>query len=111
MTFKDLIINKAAEEESNIQKYVDDIKTNIERFATKHHYTIRLIKPASGRTLTMGGGNTNSIDLFIPSTQTPEDYRQLFVNAFKQLGFTDEDIKFNESETEYYNSYDIILYW
>jgi hypothetical protein len=107
MTFKEQLTVKA--EERNIEKDVEYIKNKMETFYFKREFTISLIK-AHGN-LAIGGANSNRTSLFVPIGISPEEYLKLFVEAFKNLGFTSDDIITTYADNEYFESYDIILKW
>ena len=51
------------------------------------------------------------MDIFLTKNDDFEYYSDLFVAAFKALGFTDSDIKFSTENDEAYDSYTITLTW
>jgi hypothetical protein len=81
----------------------------MEEFYAKREFTISLIR-AHGH-LAIGSANSNHTSLFVPSGISPEEYLKLFVEAFKNLGFTSDDITITYADNEYFESYDIILKW
>ena len=110
MTFKEQLTAKA--EQTDIQKEINYIKQKLEEFYYKRTFTVCLYK--AHQTLAIGGNaNKNSVECFIPESfsLSPESYRRLFVEAFKELGFTDKDITLEESHCERYDVYYIILKW
>jgi hypothetical protein len=113
MTFKDKLAEKAYDYETNtnIEEQVSYIQKQMEYFYTKREYTISLVKPKPGTIITLGGSSTNYTGLFIPKSVEPTYYRQLFVNAFKDLGFTDSDIELSIEKDAYCIRYNIILRW
>ena len=108
MTFKEQLIVKA--EQVNIQKEIDFIKQQLEKFYYKRTYTICLYKAHTH--LAIGGNaNRNSTEYFVPENFSPESYRGVFIEALKELGFTDEDITLEENSCKQYDVYNIILKW
>lgn len=108
MTFKEQLSFKA--DKFNIKKDVEYIKTRMEEFYAKREFTISLIR-AHGHLAIGGCVNSNRTSLFVPIGISPEEYLKLFVEAFKDLGFTYDDITLKKSSNEWYDSYDIILKW
>ena len=111
MTFKEELTKKADRFEVDVEilETVEFIKSQLEVFCNKRKYTISLVKPRS--TMAIGSCNTNHYDVFIPKQVEPHYYRQLFVDAFKELGFTDEVIELEEYSCSSYDAYNIILRW
>ena len=107
MTFKEQISLKA--DKFKIKEDVMYIKKRMEEFYASREFTISLIKAHTH--LAIGCANSNRTSLFVPSGITPEEYRKLFVESFRELGFTYEDITLEKSSNEWYDSYDIILKW
>ena len=111
MTFKEELTKKADHFETNVAilENVEFIKNQLEVFCSKRRYTISLVKPKGQ--MAIGSCNTNHCDVFIPKHVGPNYYRQLFVDAFKALGFTDEDIELEEYSCSSYDTYNITLRW
>lgn len=111
MTFKDELTKKADHFETDVDilENVEFIKNQLEVFCSKRRYTISLVKPHG--IMALGSCNTNHSDIFIPKQVEPNYYRQLFVDAFKALGFTDEDIELQECSCSSYDAYNITLRW
>lgn len=107
MTFKEQLTAKA--EKLNIEKDVKYIKERMEEHYACRKFTVSLIK--SYTNMAIGSANSHRTSLFIPNLVSPEYYLKLFVEAFINLGFTDDDMTFTYSDNEYYESYDIILKW
>jgi hypothetical protein len=107
MIFKEQLTAKA--EKLNIEKDVKYIKERMEECYACRKYTVSLIK--SYTNMAIGSANSNRTSLFVPHFVSPEYYLKLFVDAFKDLGFTEEDMTFTYADNEYYESYDIILKW
>ena len=106
MTFKEQLSLKA---EFNIKKDIEYIKKRMEEFYATREFTISLIRAHSH--MAIGSANSNRTSLFVPVGISPEAYLKLFVDAFKNLGFTSNDMIFTYADNEYYESYDIILKW
>lgn len=107
MTFKEQLSFKAAR--YDIQEDLDYIKKQMETFYATREFTISLIKAHTH--LAIGSVNSNRVSLFVPNGISPKNYRQLFVEAFKDLGFTYADITLNTDSNEWFDSYDITLKW
>ena len=107
MTFKEQLTTKA--EQLNVEKDVNYIKGRMEEFYSKREYTISLIKAHTR--MAIGSANSNRTSLFVPVGISPTEYRKLFVDAFRDLGFTYDDIIMTFTSNEYYDSYDLILKW
>lgn len=110
MTFKEQLIVKA--EQINIQKEMDEIKQGMEDYFSYRNYTVRLYK-ARGQ-MAIGGSSgfdTNYAEFFIPDTMTPNEYINLFLMAFKELGFDSNDITLDEKPGKHYELYTITVRW
>ena len=107
MTFKEQLTAKA--DKTSIKEDVEYIKKRMEEFYSRREYTISLIK-ARGH-MAIGRANSNRTSLFVPDFVSSEYYLKLFVDAFKDLGFTEEDMTFIYTDNEDFESYDIILKW
>lgn len=104
------------EAEANASKI--DISEDIERIKKKmkeavdyRNFTVCLVKVKPYRTVAIGGYRPTQIEIFIPNLIPPQYYRQLFINEFTKLGFTEECI---ELEVKGFNScdyYNIKLTW
>lgn len=108
MTFKEQLSLKA--DKFKIKEDVAYIKKRMEEVYVKREFTVSLVK-AHVSPFAIGSANSNFTSLFVPSGISPEEYRKLFVEAFKDLGFTYDDITLKKSSNEWYDSYDIILKW
>lgn len=111
MSFKEELTKKADyfETKVDILEIIEFIKSQLEVFCNKREYTISLVKPFI--TMALGSCNTNYCQIFIPKQVEPYYYRQLFVDAFKELGFTDEVVDLDEYSCPSYDAYNIILRW
>lgn len=107
MTFKEQLAAKA--DKFNVKEDVEYIKKRMEEFYSKREYTISLIKTHSH--MAIGSANSNRTSLFVPAGISPEAYLNLFVEAFKDLGFTSSDMIFTYADNEYFEHYDLILKW
>ena len=107
MTFKEQLTAKA--DKISIKEDVEYIKKRMEEYYACREFTISLTK--SHTNMAIGSAHGNRTSLFVPNLVSPEYYLKLFVDAFKDLGFTDDDMTFTYSDNEYYESYDIILKW
>ena len=111
MTFKEQLSLKADgfDAKTEVQKYIDLIKTRLEENYNSRIFTISLIK--SHRTMAIGSQHSNYLETFIPRSIAPDYYRQLFITELEKLGFTKEDIELAVEESELYDAYKIILRW
>lgn len=111
MSFKEELTKKANRSEANVDilEKVEFVKSQLEDFCNKRKYTISLVKPRN--TIAFGNCSTNRFDICIPKQVEPHYYRQLFVDAFKEFGFTDEDIELDEYSCSSYDTYNITLRW
>lgn len=112
MTFKEKLSARADKEAAsiNIVAHIEKIKLRLQEIYATRKFTLHLIDTMSGN-FAIGGYRPNSEDLFIPKNIAPATYRQLFIDAFKLLGFTDADITVDCYYAKCYTSYDIILTW
>lgn len=111
MSFKEELTQKANHFETNVNilENIEFIKSQLEVFCNKRKYTISLVKPHT--TMAFGVCSTNHFDILIPKRIGPSYYRHLFIEAFKKLGFTDDDIECSETTCSSYDAYNIILRW
>ena len=109
MTFKEQLTAKA--DKVSIKEDVEHIQKRMEEAYSKREYTISLIKAKPHSHMAIGRANSNRTSLFIPEFVSPEYHLKLFVDAFKDLGFTEEDMTFTYADNEDFESYDIILKW
>ncbi len=109
--FKEELTLEAEQIASNIDISEDmkRIKEKMKEYVECRKYTVLLIKPHD--TMAVGGGCSNITQLFIPPFVSPLHYRQLFVEEFKKLGFTDDDMQLYVKETTYSDCYYIELEW
>lgn len=107
MTFKEQLIAEA--DDLFVQEYVELIKKQLKENCSKRRYTVALTKAHT--TLVLGDQPANHMDIFLAKNDDLAHYCLLFMTAFKALGFTDEDIKFNTENDEAYDSYEITLTW
>lgn len=106
MTFKEQLSLKAAK--ISIKDDIEYIKKKMEDFYARREFTVNLIRPKVNH-IAIGGASSNFTQLFIPREVSPQVYRQVFVEAFKELGFTDDDIILEKKSNEWLDSYNIIL--
>ena len=110
-TFKEELTLEAEQFASNIDisEDIECIKKKMKEYVGCRQYTVDLIK--ANDTMTIGGGCSNITQVFIPPLVSPLHYRQLFVEEFKKLGFTDDDMQLYVKETTYSDCYYIELEW
>lgn len=110
MTFKERLIEKA--KQITIKKEIDQIIEDMDKFASYREYFIKLydahIVMAIGSS---SGFDTNYAEFFIPDTITPNEYVNLFIKAFKELGFSSNDITLDEKPGKDYELYTITVRW
>ena len=107
MTFKEQLIMEA--DNLFVLEHVERIKKQLMEYCCKRKYTVSLLKAYT--TLVLGDQPANHMDIFLTKNDDFEYYSDLFVAAFKALGFTDSDIKFSTENDEAYDSYTITLTW
>ena len=107
MTFKEELIAKA--EELKIDEEIACIKKNILNYINKRWYAVNFIVPHTSYLAFGGSGNFTYI--WVPEHLKPEVYRQLFIDEFKKLGFTDNDMTLSYSSCENFDTYIITLKW
>ena len=113
MTFKEKLIERANryQKDLDIQKDIRVIKDRLEISYFKRSFCIYLYYTKVRNTLAIGGNERNCYSTFVPECISPAHYRQLFVEALKELGFTDNDIELYEKDTEDFTLYTIKLIW
>lgn len=112
-TFKDKLSKKADEFESkaDIKEHLDLIKKKLEEFYSIRKFTLYLVKSKPNSCIAIGKSGSNNMSLFVPSLVDPVYYTELFINAFKELGFTDKDITAEHIDYGDHESYNITLKW
>lgn len=112
ISFREELMLRADEYEKNIdiQKDIENIKRNLSECYYKRKYTVSLVKVTNGP-LAIGQHTPGSISLFIPDGIAPLYYRQLFINEFNKLGFTEDYMEFYEQEYKSSYDYNIVLKW
>jgi hypothetical protein len=112
MSFREDLTFRADNYEKNIdiQKDIENIKKNLNEYYYKRKYTISLIKVIKG-SVAIGQCTPGRIGLFIPYGVMPLHYRQLFINEFNKLGFTEDCMKLWEQECKNFYEYNIVLKW
>ena len=98
------------EKNINIQKDIENIKKNLNEYYYKREYTISLVKVIKG-SVAIGQYTPGRISLFIPTGVAPLHYRQLFINEFNKLGFTEDCMELWEQECRNFYEYNIVLKW
>lgn len=110
MTFKEQLIEKA--EQSNIQKEMDYVKQEMEKYFSYREFHIRLYKARGNMVIGSSSGfGNNHAEFFIPNNITPNEYINLFIKALEELGFTTKDIILDEKPGEDYSLYSIKVRW
>lgn len=112
ISFREELMLKADEYEKNIdiQKEIENIKRNLNEYYYKREYTISLIKVTKG-SVAIGQNTQGRISLFIPQGIAPLHYRQLFINEFNKLGFTEDCMELWHQECRNFYEYNIVLKW
>lgn len=112
LTFREELMLRADEYEKNIdiQEDIENIKRNLNEYYYKRKYTISLVKVTKG-SVAIGQYNPGHISLFIPQGVAPLHYRQLFINEFNKLGFTEDCMELWEQECRNFYEYNIVLKW
>lgn len=112
ISFREKLMLKADEYEKNIdiQKDIEKIKQNLNEYYYKREYTISLVKVTQG-SVAIGQCTPGCISLFIPQGIAPLHYRQLFINEFNKLGFTEDCMDLWEQVCKNFYEYNIVLKW
>lgn len=112
LTFREKLMLRADEYENelDIEKEIFNIKKEMEKNFELRHYTIELWKILKG-TIALGKYNIGKTALFIPYGIDPEKYRRMFVEEFKKLGFSDNDIELSIISGTNFIIYEIELKW
>ena len=112
ISFREELMLRADEYEKNIdiQEDIEKIKKNLNEYYYKREYSISLIKVTKG-SVAIGQHTPGCICLFIPYGVAPLYYRQLFINEFNKLGFTEDSMKLRERECRNFYEYNIVLKW
>ena len=112
ISFRENLSLRTDEYEKNIdiQKEIENIKRNLNEYYYKREYTISLIKVTKG-SVAIGQHTSGGISLFIPYGVAPLHYRQLFINEFNKLGFTEDYMELSEKECRNFYEYNIVLKW
>jgi hypothetical protein len=112
ITFREELMLRADEYEKNIniQKDIENIKKNLNEYYYSREYTISLIKVIKG-SVAIGQCTPGHISLFVPCGVAPLHYKQLFINEFNKLGFTEDCMELWEQEYKNFYEYNIVLKW
>lgn len=112
ISFREELMIRADEYEKNIdiQEDIEKIKRNLDAYYYKRKYTISLVKVTNGP-VAIGQCNPGHISLFIPDGIAPLYYRQLFINEFNKLGFTEDCMELCNQEYRNFYEYNIVLKW
>lgn len=111
MTFKEKLIEKA--KQINIQKEMEAVKQGMEECFSYREFHIRLYKTRGNLIIgsNYGIGDRNYASFFVPKNISPAEYINLFIKAFKELGFSSNDITLDEKPGKDYELYTIIVRW
>jgi hypothetical protein len=93
----------------DISKDIKHIKNKMKEYVECRSFTVHLIKARSA--VAVSEYCPNIVNLFIPNLVSPLHYRQLFIDEFTKLGFTEECIELSISEYDTFDYYDIKLTW
>jgi hypothetical protein len=112
ISFREELMLRANDYEKNIdiQEDIENIKKNLNEYYYKRKYIISLVKVKKGP-VAIGQYNEGHVSLFIPKGVAPLHYRQLFINEFSKLGFTEDYMEFYEQDYDYLYEYNIVLKW
>lgn len=112
ISFREELMLRADEYEKNfdIQEDIENIKRNLNAYYYKREYTVSLVEVIKGP-IAIGQHTPSRISLFIPQEVEPLRYRQLFIDAFTKLGFTEDCMEFYEQEGKDSYIYNIVLKW
>ena len=113
-TFKQELLN-AIEEHKQRELHIDDkmkfIKERIKENFLVKSFMVCLVHNRSGRQMAIGSCSGNYSEFFVPKCMEPERYRDLYVDEFKKLGFTDRDIELSADYNDDYDTYYIRVTW
>lgn len=93
----------------DISKEIEHIKNKMKECVECRSFTVHLIEARSA--VVVGSHYPNVANFFIPNLVSPLHYRQLFVDEFTKLGFTEECMELSISEYDTFDYYDIKLTW
>lgn len=112
ISFREELMLRADEDEKNIdiQEDIENIKKNLNEYYYKRKYTISLVRVIED-SVVIGQSTPGRICLFIPRNIEPLRYRQLFINEFNKLGFTEDYMELWEQTYRNHCEYNIVLKW
>ena len=110
-TFKEQLIEKADFGRHDIAEHVRIIKLKMEAGARERQFTITLVEPKPGHTITLGADRGPTYQIFVPKEIEAHIYMKLFTEALKELGFKDNDIEKGAGEEDYCYYYNIKVKW
>ena len=109
MNFKQKLIKKA--EQINIQKEMDQIIEDMDKFAHYREYFIKLYVTEPVMALGSSKFSRNASEFFVPDNITGEEYTNLFIKELKEFGFTTDDLNLDVTRCEDYDLYTITVRW
>lgn len=113
--FKEQLIKKANSEQLNkkdITEHIEKIKQLMLVNSVARQFTLELLEVKFGAHVGICTDQQGtSYTTFIPKHVTPQKYHQLFAEAFLDLGFTMQDMRFEIQECSNYYIYKIVLWW
>lgn len=110
MNFKERLIEKA--EQLNIQKEMDQVIKDMDKFANYREYFIKLYDAHA--VMAIGGSSRfsrNASEFFIPNNTTGEEYTNLFIKELKEFGFTENDLHLDVTKCKDYDLYTLTVRW
>ena len=110
MNFKKRLIEKA--EQINIQKEMDQVIENMDKFANYREYFIKLYNAHTEMVIGRSSMfSRNESEFFVPNNTNGEEYTNLFIKELKQLGFNDKDISVETIKNKAFDLYTITVRW
>lgn len=113
--FKEQLTKKANSGQLNkkdIPEHIKKIKQLIQANTIARQFTLELLEVKFGASVSICADQQGtSYTTFIPKHVTPQKYHQLFAEAFLDLGFTMQDMRFEIQEFANYYIYRIVLWW
>lgn len=113
LTFREELTLEADNNASNIDisEDIENIKKKIKEAVDYRSFTVCLVKVKPHRSVAIGGYRPTQTEIFIPKLVSPQHYRQMFINEFSKLGFTEENVELDIKDYDSCEYYNIKLTW
>jgi hypothetical protein len=113
LTFREELTLEADNNASNIDigEDIENIKKKIKEAVDHRNFTVCLVQVKPHKTVAIGGYRPTQTEIFIPNFIAPLHYRQLFINEFTKLGFTEENVELDIKDYNSCKYYNIKLTW